>query len=533
MAKKKNPNRFKSSQRSSRNRGFSAWIDQNFFWASLGFIAFWYLLWLVIFGVGFFEWDFMNSAMSWATSDAKFGGGQQAAVFTLLSLLFNTHAGILLYELFISASLVALIWYSVLVLRKTGIKQRWLWILMSFYCLFPEFIYIAGYAGKDQFISVGILAFLVKLYSVWRFKLVNWKDLTILGLLMALNVTLKVSNTVIVLALAGLVWVMRRFWKQMIVVTLAGVFLGMGLQTVFNAVTTVEITDSTGSTAASVGTAVSVPLAFPWQFQAVGNIFSNPNANITPKAKAYYDSTMSPEFWTHYNPFISDVMVRYGLPDAKPVGDNDFWNLCFSNFGDCMIGWFKLESWMILPKDILRPLWRPDDASVRPYFIGNFNPTSVPTFNTNEHICMGLSEGFTKEDLKNCIMTNYGTDESRASAFVDSWSPFIRADITTGRPIPALTEGMYNLMNSGTILMDGFWLFWATLVLFIIAIIKRNYRKLIPLLLVPISIYGSLVFYGFNTMERYLFPIYYCVPFLIVIFVAHKQNLANRKSKNK
>jgi hypothetical protein len=530
MAKKKNPNRFKSSQRSSKNRGFSAWVDQNFFWASLGFIAFWYLLWLVIFGVGFFEWDFMNSAMLWATGDAKFGGGQQAAVFTLLSLLFNTHAGILLYELFISAALVALIWYSVLVLRKTGITRRWLWILMSFYCLFPEFIYIAGYAGKDQFISVGILAFLVKLYSVWRFKQVNWKDLTILGLLMALNVTLKVANIVIAIALIAMVWNMRKYWVKMAIMTVTAVMLGYGIQTgsgVF-----IQIKDATSSVAISPNMPIAIP-GMPWQSQAVGNIFSNPNANITPKAKAYYDSTMSPEFWTHYNPFTSDVMVRYAIPGAEPVGDNDFWNLCFSNFGDCMMGWFKLESWMILPKDILRPLWRPDDASVRPYFIGNFNPTSVPTFNTNEHICVGLSEGFTKEDLKNCIMTNYGTDESRASAFVDSWSPFIRADITTGRPIPALTEGMYNLMNSGTILMDGFWLFWATLVMLIIAIVKRNYRKLIPLLLVPISIYGSLIMFAPTTYERYLFPIFYCVPFLIVVFVAHKQNLANRKSKNK
>jgi hypothetical protein len=516
-----------SQNRRGSSVGFKKWVTQNFTWVSLGVIAFFYLLWILIFGMAFFEWDLINTGLFGTTHDSSYGGSQQAAIYVLISILFSTHFGIILYELIMNIALILLIWYSILVLKATGITQRWLWITIGFYCLFPEFIYIAGYTGKDQFVSVGVFAFLIKLYSIWRFNKINWKDLIILGALYALNVTLKVSSGVIIVALLALVLVMRSAWKRLGIILVGGLVLGIALQSLFN----LSVTYQTSQGEAGAGYEVVIPTTMAWQFNAVGNIFNDPNANISEEARAYYDSTMSPEFWTHYNPFITDVMGRYSLQNPKPVGENPFWDLCFANLGSCLGGWFKLESWLFIPKDILRPLWRPDDPSVRPYFIANFNPTTIPTFNTNEFICEGLPTNFTKDDMKNCLITKLNSPESDVSAFVDSWSPFIRPEVTSGKLFPALTNALYEFFNSGTILMDGFWLFWANLVLLIIAIVKRNYRKLIPFLMVPISIYGSLILYAPNTQERYQFPIFYCIPFLIVIFVANRQNLLRAQKK--
>jgi hypothetical protein len=194
-----------------------------------------------------------------------------------------------------------------------------------------------------------------------------------------------------------------------------------------------------------------------------------------------------------------------------------------------MGGWFKLESWLFMPKDLMRTIWLPEDTSVQPYFIVNFSPTSVPDFNVNTHICpSGLQTGFTKDDIKTCLINYWGASEDRATAFADSWEPLIREGYATGKPFPGLTEAFVNLGVSGNILFDGFWLFWVVLVLLIIAIVRKKYHKLLPFLLVPVTIYGSIILFAPLAYERYTFPIFFCVPFLIAIFIAEK----SRRSKS-
>jgi hypothetical protein len=287
---------------------------------------------------------------------------------------------------------------------------------------------------------------------------------------------------------------------------------------------------------------LSVPM------QATGAIFNDPNANISAEEREYYDNLYDNDYFRELNPdvdpkdwyklyvnIMSDKLkfplwyVDMSVPEylIKTTG------LCFKNFGTCVQSYLTLMTGFYLPIEISFPLvnsFRNPTFSQYTSDIGdNFISTQTNTIN-NSRICPELEDKTATgtntgapmpfEGYKECLIRTLG--EQRGAAVADSLKPLIRDSLLANSANPGIAQAWLDVWHAGKFFLEGFWVFYISLVLLIISLASPRFKRLRPMIGIVWALYIGLFLVTPVAYERYLIPTYMILPFLIGVFALER-----------
>ncbi|MDR2538826.1 MAG: hypothetical protein LBC43_04230 [Bifidobacteriaceae bacterium] len=445
----------------------------------------------------------------------------------ILRPLFLTGHGLLIYELINQVLVVWILWKALMLLDSLGTARKVINGLVIFYVLYPYSFFISNYLSKDQLLAVITFAFFVQLFKVSKIKDPTKKDWLVLGIWLALTILLKVFSVLLVFALIPVWWKHRRRTKIFALVGAVSVILPL----LFNQIAMIAYGIHSRNDVQASNVAIVV----------AGQIFGDPNATISEDQRQYYEDlyknsafeAFNPgldvtRWWEASNPFLSDK-----LKDPLLSSDVNVWDLnsrtlglCFSNLGTCLRSYLVLMSGYYMPYEILYAT----TGLVRyPYFsnwtrsdnLDSILPTSTITWNTLRFCGEAGTDGqpvgepIDFERYKSCMVENIGEN---GNPVADSLRPAIRATPLSGSLMPSVAQGLIDIANFFKFFLEGFWLFWTSLTLLIISLIKKQFENIRPLLWGIMIFYLGLFVFSPISYERYLFPLYWLLPFVIGTF---------------
>jgi hypothetical protein len=503
-------------------------------WLLLAAIALVYIFWFLLYGMNFFIGDFVEE-ISEAEGIHELTDQHSLIVTLLLRLVLSTGIGILLFELIANIGIVAMIWYSLVTLHNLGLSRKCTNAIAAVYCFFPMYFFIANFMSKDQLFCSVVFALAVQLYKLLNTKNYQLKQFIIIGILFGGSILLKTFFAILILAFVFFAIAVKRFWKPIIITGSVALVSALVIQ--------VGLVNALGAKSIASHDILSVPM------QATGAIFNDPNANISEEDREYYDNlynndyfrelnpTVEPELWyTLYVNLMSDKLkfplwyVEMNIPEY--VGRTT--TLCFKNFGTCVQSYLTLMSGFFLPIEISYPLtnsFRNPTFSQYTSDIGdNYISTQTNTINSGR-ICSELEDTtstgtiaatpLTFEGYKECLIRTLG--ESRGAAVADSLHPLIRDSLLGNSIAPGLAQTWLDVWHAGKFFLEGFWVFYVSLVLLIIALAHPRFKRLRPMIAIVWVLYIGLFMVSPVAYERYLIPTYMILPFLIGVYILERK----------
>ncbi len=111
-------------------------------------------------------------------------GGLFKIGYTLISANF----GILLYTLFQELIVISVLSYTIYYLKKEGINNKYLWLMILMYAIIPIFSFYAMTGVKDVLYSMILILYIIKLYDIIKHpqKIINYIYFTIIIILFIL-----------------------------------------------------------------------------------------------------------------------------------------------------------------------------------------------------------------------------------------------------------------------------------------------------------------------------------------------------------
>jgi len=503
--------------------------SKNFQWFLLGYLFLIYFIYWLCFKQSFISNDLFNDTLyEMYVPDSNYP--QPEFLAFLLKILFYTGHGFLLFEFLIQILFVFALWWGLKELIAINIKPLYFWLIFAYWTVFPMIPFIFYYTSKDQYISV-----LIFLLGILIFKILKQKNLStslmievilvliLLALFRPLYLSLMIGVFLILI-------IKNQEWKKFIIIGVVATGSFLIINFAVDAVMPNQTVNSSE--------ALSVPI------QEIGAIFSNDNSNIPDDLNQYFTETFgSKTFYQSYDPIISDpekILIRN---EEFSTGEFVFnsQKLCLLNFGTCVGAWFNLESGFFLPKPLQSLIVNSqyqDSSNAPQEEIWNYFEirTSTNKYRQSENyyeaflysmissygIESDICENFQSNSLS-CLEdpdnTPLGEDGSIAAQNLDD---YYNKSIFDHTLFGESTINYFVFFNALSILQDGWWLFYLSFILFGISLFKKSYRIFLPLSSLPVLIYLELLISAPISYERYLFPLYLLVPFILFLFLQKK-----------
>jgi hypothetical protein len=558
-----------SLKSNARSFHFLKFWNKNYKWATLALISIIHIFWWGVFGMTLF---YSDSLVAYHATIGM-GGRYDSVPMILFERLFMwTGNALLIEQLFIWIAFVLAIWYSVLTLEKIK-TPRWISTsLLLFYSLHPMFQFILEMNSRDQWMSIISMILGVKFYQLLKSRSFNIKNYIIVLVLIFTDILLKETAWLLI---PVLIVFLIRFYKSWIPIVSGAIVLiivsQVGLQASAGYLKSTNVwspdpapveqlsyIDPTNSETK----VIENPLNFFIQSNsAIANVFIHPDSKITDEQRAYYEGANggSSSWYQSYNPNLAD---QNGLP-----GDwNHFSAVCMNNLGYCLEGYFHLMQGFYLPKalddSILRGYFntdRPVGTYLMPYYVWErdntvkdgdemlniskgswltdnlcYDPVSKTSMYPSDSSSTNYSFPITEDSIYQCF-ANRLPEQDAKNAF-NSIKPYIRSTFFEKTWFPTIGPVIVNFWSdfAGGIFVDGFWYFWVLLVALILCIFRKNYRRLIGVVLLPVSLYAAYFYAAPTTYERYIFPMIAATPFIVAILVrewmiSHKKFNPKRK----
>jgi len=545
-------------------------VCQYFTWVSLVFLILYRIIWLTIMGFQSYEYDWGDTTTQLMEGKLDLVANLWNALYSttnwLTALFWGTGHQVYFYEITVNLLTLLAIWWALYELNLAKIKFYLLFIFLGFFVTWPEFSFIATFTGKDQLIAVLCFLPIIYLFKIIRTSELEWKDVFILWVLCYFCYISKATGAAICVSIYFLIftlWKYREEWKAQLITLLGVPFLIVMVGMIFGLVDNPVVRFGQ-----------NLPV---WSTNALAAVMLDENADFVSTESleqarkwlaATRDETATKEGYTVtgwfrvQNPLISDDDGKWNVPLDPSISEylltepseeeqiekfgfaytaskQYYDEICAYNYSDCLYGWVQLETGFIIPKDFQRIFFRPNDPSIRPYFLFPYNSTSNPTWGENEKFCDSTyitetlgKETFTKQDFRDCMNRGGVYTEEQMDIFMSDWDPFIRDNFTDSSPLPEITYSVLDVYNNGFIMLDGFWLFWLNLALVIFASIRKAYRRMLPLLVGSLLCWILYLLTSMIAYERYVFWAFYITPFaLFAMYSVKYSNLRLKRRK--
>jgi hypothetical protein len=551
-------------------------------WTTLGILIIVFTFWFVIMGNCYLYGD-MAESVGQAAGTTQVSEQHTLFIVLFLRLFWGTGNAIFIYNVVTWIGLILAMWFSLCTLNKLGVKWGWVLGLTLFYCFYPQYMWISSFSSKDQLISIAFL-FLTTLFIRWTQKSkLELTDFIQMGVAIYFTLIFKMVDICIVFALLFLCLKFKKYWKNIAIMSIIAVVLALGTFTTFK-ITMVqnnnplavqaaekkaqeEAADPSNTNSAQeqkpdlglLDTLLSV-LGGPFSpTQQLAVAFENPNANIPQADREFFEYTSgNPQWYAQAHPILGDFSGA-AIGKAHPYTQAEFiphyWSICSKNLGDCFKGWFQQQMGFFIPK-----YWQGamTNTPARPIMVSlsiipetnktEFLPTNYSEMPTavSQRFCNdpSFSGPMTDELYKQCFVKELG--EQQGNLTYENVKQYIKQDVYDKQINPGLAKGLVHfwahdnyeggeggfLAFFSTLMLDGFWLFWAVVIMLIIAYRKKMY-KFIPAIWIPTSFYIFYLIFSPVAYERYVWPMFMIIPFLITCMsVKEKFMLKSAKKFN-
>ncbi len=231
------------------------------------------------------------------------------------NVLFHSYeVGLFLYMLLQMVMLVTAMSSTILVLKKRGLKDIYLRILLILYCITPLYSNIVSVAIKDVPYSAFVVGYVIMLAELLENpKIIVNKGFVYRFILVQLGTILMRNNGLQLIVISGLVafvYLFKKYnWKQRLVYLLAGI----GASVIVGKVIVIILTQLTMATAGSSGEILSLP------FQQTARYLQLYQDEITEEEKTAIEAVLGPVsvVAAEYNPKIADDVKALFIKDAS------------------------------------------------------------------------------------------------------------------------------------------------------------------------------------------------------------------------
>ena len=394
-------------------------------------------------------------------------------IFINIAKIFhNDNIAVLLDSLFQMISMAVVFTYSIYILDKQNIKNKFLPI---FYCLYPVYGLFSIYTTKDTMFGVAILFYIIeltKLLSSPKKYLNNKKDIILLLISMMLVILYKNNGIYIVLItqLIILIYFKKEYFKKLGTIFLTILCFYLLWTNVVFSIFNVKSTEKVESL----------------------DLFLNQMYYIV------YDKqdSLPKEYEKRINEFIDTELFKYtyratSIDDVKHYFHTDYYEKNKYKF-------FKLyiDLFLKYPKESIKSFYLKNQQ----YFNCNVGYRTIGFYENKE--------GRLPLNIKYYVFKN----------------PYINKmyEIVTFQKRDSIILTVLNVL-----LFRSPINFCCLILLFIYTIIKRRKEFI---LLIPLIVLWLTAFVAPNTLFRYIFPAFMCLPFIIYYIFGKKKEKKMKKN---
>ncbi len=222
----------------------------------------------------------------------------------LYRLLGNYNKAIAIYLFCQMVLNTAIVSYSLHILKKQGIRNRYIFWAQIWYAFFPSIALLMQCSTKDSIFSTIFLLAIALLYSLEKggnnHKFVQWIKLTVC---FALCVLLR-NNIVYVFVLLSLMLIIlrkrvTRKFKELIIIFIICILISITTNTIFTKV---------GFAKGPFREAFSVPI------QQIAMVYNLNYEDLKTEELVFLEELNSPDRWKEFDPHLTDEL-RWGVDD--------------------------------------------------------------------------------------------------------------------------------------------------------------------------------------------------------------------------